>query len=281
MAPMTPGLHAAELPDGDVLRILLEQHARIRELFRAARAAQGEHRRRHADELRALLAVHETAEEMVPRPVTERVAGREVADARNQEEAEATEMLSELEHTDVESPEFDTVLDTLETMVLRHAELEEQEEFPVVLAPCDADRRQKMGGAVRAAESIAPTHPHEWAAGSPVRQWAAGPFASLLDRARDAIRGVTGPWKRTSHRGHTGPAAPPVGGLGGLARPCPQPVLWTSTSPRQPCGKPGGRSCWRRQPAPRRAVVTIPMTMRSPWLMTRDDQQTGPRHGDR
>lgn len=124
-----------------------------------------------------------------------------MADARNQEEAEATEMLSELEHTDVESPEFDTVLDTLETMVLRHAELEEQEEFPVVLAACDADRRQKMGSAVRAAESIAPTHPHEWAAGSPVRQWAAGPFASLLDRTRDAIRGVTGPWKRTSHPG--------------------------------------------------------------------------------
>lgn len=194
MTSSTTGpLDAGGLPEGDVLRILLEQHVRIRTLFPAVRAARGEHRRRTADELRALLAVHETAEELVLRPVTERVVGRAVADARNDEEAEATSVLAELERTDADSPEFDTVLGTLEAMVLRHAEMEEQEEFPLLLAACDEEKRLKMGSAVRAAERIAPTHPHEWAAGSPVRQWAAGPFASLLDRARDAVRGVAGP----------------------------------------------------------------------------------------
>jgi hypothetical protein len=33
-----------------------------------------------------------------------------------------------------------------------------------------------------------PTHPHPAAAGSPTAQWTFGPFASLVDRARDAVK---------------------------------------------------------------------------------------------
>ena len=48
-----------------------------------------------------------------------------------------------------------------------------------------------MGTQVKAAESIAPTHPHPSTAGSPVAQWAVGPIASLVDRTRDAISKAT------------------------------------------------------------------------------------------
>ena len=44
---------------------------------------------------------------------------------------------------------------------------------------------------VKAAEKTAPTHPHPSTAGSPAAQWAVGPFASLVDRARDAIKNAT------------------------------------------------------------------------------------------
>lgn len=53
---------AAELAEGDVVRTLLEQHARIRELFEDVTSAEGAHNQQAFDELRALLAVHETAE---------------------------------------------------------------------------------------------------------------------------------------------------------------------------------------------------------------------------
>ncbi len=46
-----------------------------------------------------------------------------------------------------------------------------------------------MGSRVKAAEKVAPTHPHPSAAGSPVAQYVLGPFASLLDRSRDALSG--------------------------------------------------------------------------------------------
>jgi Hemerythrin HHE cation binding domain len=181
---------AAQLPEGDVIRILLEQHARIRELFAEVKSESGEHKQQAFDELRALLAVHETAEEMVLRPVSEEIAGRAVADARNHEEQEANKVLAELEDLDCSSAEFDQLLASFETAVTVHAEKEESEEFPGVLASCDEDRRAKLGMRIKAAESIAPTHPHPSTAGSPTKQWAVGPFASLVDRTKDAIKGL-------------------------------------------------------------------------------------------
>jgi hemerythrin superfamily protein len=179
---------ADQLPEGDVIRVLLEQHARIRELFGEVSQSDGEHKQQAFDELRALLAVHETAEEMVLRPISMGVAGKDVADARNQEEAEANTVLAQLEKLDCSTREFDALLGAFEKSVVEHAENEESQEFPQVLAQCDEKQRRTMGTQVRAAESIAPTHPHPSTAGSPLKQWAAGPFASMVDRTRDAIK---------------------------------------------------------------------------------------------
>ncbi len=177
---------AQQLPEGDVIRILLEQHARIRELFADVKGADGEHKQHAFDELRALLAVHETAEEMVLRPITKDLADK-VAEARNQEESEANEVLKELEKLDVSSPDFSEKLESFEKAVSDHAEAEESEEFPKILSSCDESRRRAMGSQIKAAESVAPTHPHPSSAGSPAAQYAVGPFASLVDRTRDAI----------------------------------------------------------------------------------------------
>jgi hemerythrin superfamily protein len=183
---------AAELPEGDVIRILLEQHARVRDLFKDVSTAEGEHKQQAFDELRALLAVHETAEEMVLRPVSKDAAGEPVVDARNHEEAEANKVLKALEGMDVNSGDFDARLAEFEKAVSGHAEKEESEEFPHILAKCDEQKRASMGRQLKAAESIAPTHPHPSTAGSTTAQFAVGPVASLVDRTRDAIKAVTG-----------------------------------------------------------------------------------------
>lgn len=183
-------MNAALLPEGDVIRLLLEQHARIRDLFKDVATASGEHKQHAFDELRALLAVHETAEEIVLRPVSKSVAGEDVVSARNDEEHEATEVLKRLERLDIASPEFAAMLAQLETAVSQHAENEEKHEFPHVLTECDADLRQSMGKALQGAVAIAPTHPHPSTAGqSAAAQLAVGPFISLVDRARDALSG--------------------------------------------------------------------------------------------
>jgi hemerythrin superfamily protein len=181
-------MQAAQLPDGDVIRVLLEQHARIRELFTDVKAAMGGHKKQAFDELRALLAVHETAEEMVLRPISKDAAGEAVVMERNKEEEHATTLLKDLERMDTSSGLFARKIATLETMVLQHAENEEREEFPHVLAQCDAQMRQSMGKALKGAEAIAPTHAHPSTAGeSPAAHLVVGPFISLVDRARDAL----------------------------------------------------------------------------------------------
>jgi hemerythrin superfamily protein len=182
---------AQDLPEGDVVRVLLEQHAQIRQLFASVQGAAGQDRQRQFDQLRLLLARHETAEEMIVRPVTRSIGAEDVAQARNDEEDQATHVLAELEKLDASSAEFDRMLGSFEQAVSAHAQHEEDEEFPRILSARDASARVTMGQALLTAEKAAPTHAHPAAAGSTVAQYALGPFASLLDHARDALKKAT------------------------------------------------------------------------------------------
>lgn len=180
---------AAQYPEGDIVRLLLEQHARIRTLFADLRDAGG--REEVADifaELRMLLVVHETAEQIVVHPVSKELAGADVTRARIDEEAEATKLLAELEKLDPMTPEFEADLGRLEAAVDQHAEAEEHEEFPVLVNGCPAEQRQHMGAAFRAAAAVAPTHPHPAVAGKFAATMLTLPVASIVDRTKDAIK---------------------------------------------------------------------------------------------
>ncbi|MFG2371797.1 hemerythrin domain-containing protein [Streptomyces sp. NPDC048504] len=179
---------AAQLPEGDIVALLLEQHARIRELFTEVRNSQGETRKAAFDGLRALLAVHEAAEELVVRPAAKKTAGDEEADARNHEEAEAAKVLKQLEGMDVSSPDFERLVAEFEQAVSEHADHEEAEEFPALVAQCSLEQRRGMGQRLSRVEHLAPTHPHPGAAGKPAMLALTGPFAAMMDKARDAMR---------------------------------------------------------------------------------------------
>jgi hypothetical protein len=105
-----------------------------------------------------------------------------------QEEREAKKVLSELEDLDVDSVEFEQQFLLLQSSVLMHAQAEEQQEFERLGDVLDQSRLDKMRKAVELAERMAPTRPHagvESATGNIL----VGPFAAMLDRARDAISG--------------------------------------------------------------------------------------------
>jgi hemerythrin superfamily protein len=171
----------------DVIAILLEQHARVRQLFGEVKTVRGDHRKQAFDELRALLAVHETAEEMIVRPVSGK-ASEGVAKARNEEEAAANKVLAQLEKMGVDDPRFEGMFADFERSVLAHAEQEEREEFPLVREARTPEQLRSMGKTLRMVERFAPTHPHPAAAGSPMAQWTVGPFAAIVDRVKDAVR---------------------------------------------------------------------------------------------
>ena len=177
-----------ESPD-QVVAFLKAQHALIEDMFdQVLLASDPKAREKPFVQLRQLLAVHETAEEMVvhPRVRREFATGDKVIDARLEEEHDAKVQLSFIESLDITSDKFIEELGKLRDSVLTHAELEETEEFPKLQRKLDVDELKRLGAAVRAAEAIAPTRPHAGVE-SATLNLAVGPFASMIDRARDLI----------------------------------------------------------------------------------------------
>jgi hemerythrin superfamily protein len=174
----------------DVVEFLISQHNLIKDLFaEVLHASDVKAREKAFIDLRQLLAVHETAEEMVvhPRARRELGDGDKIVDARLKEEHEAKQKLSRLESLDVGSDEFIKELTDFQQDVLEHASNEETEEFGKLEHQLDAETLERMAHAVAAAEAIAPTRPHAGVE-SATANFAVGPFASMLDRARDAIK---------------------------------------------------------------------------------------------
>jgi hemerythrin superfamily protein len=171
----------------DVVQFLTTQHQQVRALLDEVLATTGEERQRCFDDVRELLARHETAEEMIVRPLTRKAPdGDDVAAARMAEENEAKEVLAKLEKMDVDSAEFTTTFTEFRQSVRAHAEAEETQEFPLLRASTDHEALEKARSAVETAEKMAPTHPHP-SAKTTTMNYVAGPFAAMLDRARDAF----------------------------------------------------------------------------------------------
>lgn len=175
-------------PD-EVIGFLKAQHNLIEDMFdQVLYASDPQARETPFVRLRQLLAVHETAEEMVVHPRVRREVDAidSIVDARLEEEHEAKELLSSIEKIDITSQQFIDELTKLRDAVLDHAQHEERYEFPKLQKELDADELKRLGTAVRAAEAIAPTRPHAGVESAKLN-FAVGPFASMIDRARDLI----------------------------------------------------------------------------------------------
>lgn len=179
--------------DRDVVDLLLAQHEEARSLFAQITSAAGSAstaKKGSFDRLVNLLAVHETAEEMVVYPVVRSTGpdGDRLADARTAEESEAKDALSELERIGVADPEFDARFEAFRQLVDSHARNEETEIFPLLRESQSPEQLAKMAQAVDAAERVAPTHPHPRGPESAVGNLVVGPFVAVVDRVRDALR---------------------------------------------------------------------------------------------
>lgn len=174
--------------DQDVIRYVKGQHQHIRALMEAVESSRGQARAQSFFELRRLMAVHETAEEEIIHPAAKRVleGGAAIIAARLVEERTAKEALTELETLDVDSPQFESKFAALQRDVLAHAESEETEELSALELHLEPDQLQRMRKAAEIAESLAPTRPHPGVE-SKAANMLAGPFAAMIDRARDAL----------------------------------------------------------------------------------------------
>jgi hemerythrin superfamily protein len=174
--------------DQDVIQFIQSQHQQIKALFDVVLAAHGDARSKAFFEIRRLMAVHETAEEEIIHPAARRVLadGDAVIRARLAEEKKAKTVLAELEKLDVDSAEFATKMRALKTDVIAHAESEEREELAALANHLEPEQLTRMHKAAQIAESFAPTRPHPGVESQAANLFV-GPFASMIDRARDAL----------------------------------------------------------------------------------------------
>ncbi|GDY39181.1 hemerythrin [Streptomyces antimycoticus] len=184
--------HAADGMD-DVVALLMRQHGEIRNLFDEVERSAGDDRRDAFRRLVRMLAVHETAEEEVVHPVARRSfdGGEGVVEDRLREEKQAKEKLSRLDGMDTADAGFLPSLRELRTEVMAHARAEERYEFVQLRRRTGADRLAHMAKAVKAAEAMAPTHPHPGVE-TAAKNILAGPVAAMIDRTRDTIRKAMG-----------------------------------------------------------------------------------------
>jgi hemerythrin-like domain-containing protein len=178
----------------DVVDYLTEQHERIKQLFiETLDAADSATQEWVFAQLRTLLAVHETAEEMMIHPRVRRKieGGDAIIDARLAEEHEAKQALQAIEKLEYGTSELAKAVIHLQADVLQHAQREEDEEFSALEGELNDDERKKLTSAVQLAQRIAPTYPHAGVE-SGAANFAVGPFVSLLDRARDALSDAFG-----------------------------------------------------------------------------------------
>ncbi len=174
--------------DEDVIDLLLDQHNQIKELFAEIKSTTGEHRKRAFHQLVRLLAVHESAEELIVHPASRHEASDAVVDACLHEENEAKRELTNLYALGTDAHDFDEVFAAFERKVIAHATHEEQQEFPMLRRNTDPAKLRRMAGAVRAAEAVSPTRPHAGMGESAKTILLAGPPMAIFDRARDAVR---------------------------------------------------------------------------------------------
>ena len=183
-------MNADLLDRRDVVSHVLVQHQQIRDLFDEVLEVPPHRRAEAFQPLIRLLAVHETAEEMVIYPSLA-LAGADVlvvVRARKAEEDRAKKTLASLEGMDASSSAFVRSLREFRDDVLDHASSEEREVLPLLSENRRTHELRGMDVAFNLAQLVAPTHAHRFAPESLTGNLLLGPMVGVVDRLRDAVR---------------------------------------------------------------------------------------------
>lgn len=169
--------------------LLRTRHREVKAMFEQLLHSAGPERQELFDCLRAMLAVHETAEEVVVHPKVRSFddEGKRAVEARLEEEQVGKRALFELEAMDCADPTFLLRVEQLRDAVVAHAEAEERELFPRIEQRCSSEEQRKMAKRIELAEKMAPTHPHPHGPSGAVGNLIIGPFAAMTDMVRDAL----------------------------------------------------------------------------------------------
>jgi hemerythrin superfamily protein len=178
--------------DQDVTDVLSSDHQEFLGLLQQIKTSSvPDERRNLADTLITELVRHAVAEEMFVYPAMRKHLpdGDEAVEHDTKEHKELEQTMKELEAVDAGDPQFQQLLDQLETILRDHVQDEENEQFPQLRAHIPRLELVEMAGKVEAAKKLAPTRPHPAAPNNQVFHKLVGPGVGLVDRLRDRLSG--------------------------------------------------------------------------------------------
>ncbi len=178
----------------DVVDVLLGHHQQIKLLFGQLDQSTGEHKQQLFTDLVALLAVHESLEQLLVHPLAaEQVPeGDKIVDARLAEELDAKQTLGRLYELGIGEPTFDQELLSLRDAVTAHAAAEEAQEFAQLREVTNPQQLQRMAAFAQTAAMLLPTSPNGDSQSGASAIALVGPPLTVFDQARQALQAAVG-----------------------------------------------------------------------------------------
>jgi hemerythrin superfamily protein len=176
----------------DVVEHIEADHRAAKELLGLFENVGPADRAKYFHEVVTELVRHEVAEDHVVYPLIRHGSPEGASEAadRMAEQSVIVGLLARMEKLDAISDEFAADFLTLRRSVLDHATSEEAHTLPLLVEAEDVESRVALGGRYEHAKSVAPRHPHPHAAVSPPGNAIFDPVLALLDKARDAVKGI-------------------------------------------------------------------------------------------
>jgi hemerythrin superfamily protein len=176
----------------DVIDILISDHRDVTALIGEIwSVADPMIRRDLTDTAISELVRHAVAEEMYVYPAMRKYLpdGEKAVEHDIEEHKDLERTMKDLESVDVSSPEFETSLRQLETLLADHVQDEESEQFPELRRRVPHEELVELAGKVETAKKLAPTRPHPGAPNNELFHKLVGPGVGLVDRLRDKLTG--------------------------------------------------------------------------------------------
>lgn len=194
----------------DPVRLIKQDHRRVKVLFRRLEQAKTKsERQKVGEELIEELSVHAAIEEQLIYPMIRRASERAQHHVLNAlEEHHAMKLLlAELDKMKAHEERYGSKFHVVRESVESHIEEEEEKLLPLLERQLDPQRSKELVEAMRLMKTAVPNHPHPMAPDEPPGSLLAAIAAKMSDAGKDLLRSLTDTDKATGHKRVTRRAA--------------------------------------------------------------------------
>ena len=178
----------------DALALLKKDHQTVKRLFDRFEKNPS---KAIADRFLRELAIHAAVEEQLFYPAIRQAAEQEELEEADEKVLEALEehhvakwLLAEIQKLDDDDERFEAKCSVLIESVRHHVKEEEGPLFRFVRRLLPRPQLDALGKAIQSAKKYAPTRPHPRAPDQPPGNVLAGGVAAVMDKGRDAMKGL-------------------------------------------------------------------------------------------